>query len=425
MRASPVICERELLLRLGPPPLARRGLGPIALASRLCERSNRTRSRCSPRYRFIFLTIRIDSPERERFLQSFPGYNGEQSQDKSKSDPRHRDIITGYEELRDLPPLIPRYEKLNLPHDWYMPGKSAVASRFPRLFRLSDVKFKCERLKSNRKLNTRSPHVPDSIDAGKRKIGKRDHRKSHGVATFQEIAKFVADGWKSIDDETLAYCTEVARILKQRHRQLKKMGGLKAFAESRLAGRPKAVTSSAPVLPRVKSHADLAAAAPLPKIKDFVCSVPFVALSTDCSPVRESSSVAKDCFANGTVQKDLMMPKMEDFIWSAPPFEVSPDCSRGASGGASVSSVASDLFGSGDVQEDCFSGVAWAEGVPAPQRRFSSASLPGSHTRAEGVPALQRRFSTSCASLSSMDASMHSQVDISDLDIMGMWFKAR
>ena len=55
---------------------------------------------------------------------------------------------------------------------------------------------------------------------------KRDHKKSHGVATFQEIAKFVADGWKTIDKETLKYCTEVARVLKRRHGELKEMGGL-------------------------------------------------------------------------------------------------------------------------------------------------------------------------------------------------------
>ena len=45
------------------------------------------------------------------------------------------------------------------------------------------------------------------------------------MASFQEIARVVADGWKAIDDVTLDYCTAMAEILKKRHNELKKSGG--------------------------------------------------------------------------------------------------------------------------------------------------------------------------------------------------------
>ena len=65
---------------------------------------------------------------------------------------------------------------------------------------------------------------------GKRKVTKRHDRKSHGVASFQEITGVVANEWRSIDDATLEYCTTVAKILKQRHNEIKEMGSLGCFA---------------------------------------------------------------------------------------------------------------------------------------------------------------------------------------------------
>ena len=58
---------------------------------------------------------------------------------------------------------------------------------------------------------------------------KRRHKKSHGVASFQEIARVVAEGWKTIDRETLSFCTNLAAILKQRYNILKSSGGLESF----------------------------------------------------------------------------------------------------------------------------------------------------------------------------------------------------
>ena len=67
---------------------------------------------------------------------------------------------------------------------------------------------------------------------GKRKGTKRDHKKSHGLASFQEIARVVASGWKSIDDETLDYCTLVAELLKQRYKDWKDRKGVARFIAS-------------------------------------------------------------------------------------------------------------------------------------------------------------------------------------------------
>ena len=92
--------------------------------------------------------------------------------------------LTGYEYL-ELPPLPTRYQQLKLPHDWYMPGK--------------------------------------------KKNVKRSHTKTHGVASFGEIARTVGATWKVIDDATLSYVNEVAMILKKRHKQLAFMGGVGCF----------------------------------------------------------------------------------------------------------------------------------------------------------------------------------------------------
>ena len=39
-----------------------------------------------------------------------------------------------------------------------------------------------------------------------------EHRKSHGVASFSEVSKSIGTSWKTIDCETLAWCTEVERV---------------------------------------------------------------------------------------------------------------------------------------------------------------------------------------------------------------------
>jgi hypothetical protein len=108
--------------------------------------------------------------ERERMLQSNSSYKKKPSGDLSGKSTH------GYEDL-DLPDLPPQYASLDLSSDWFVPG---------------------------RRMNK-----------------KRVHKKTHGLASFQEIARVVADGWKNIDETTLDFCTVVAEILKQRHKEIK------------------------------------------------------------------------------------------------------------------------------------------------------------------------------------------------------------
>ena len=46
------------------------------------------------------------------------------------------------------------------------------------------------------------------------------------VTSFAELSLTVAANWKSADNETKKYCQEVARILKERHTELTKVGGI-------------------------------------------------------------------------------------------------------------------------------------------------------------------------------------------------------
>lgn len=69
-----------------------------------------------------------------------------------------------------LPPLPSRYRDLDIPRLWFLSSKG------------SDK--------------------------------KRSHRKSHGVASFTEIARIVAGNWKAIDHETMNFVTLVSDALK-------------------------------------------------------------------------------------------------------------------------------------------------------------------------------------------------------------------
>lgn len=146
-------------------------MGKAIIGDATTKKYDPCKSRPYNRYNIYYIL------ERERFLQSRPKYKSAVDKDTCCVD-----IITGYEHLGDLPPVPLCYANVRLSPDWYMPGK--------------------------------------------RKVKKRNHTKSHGVASFQEIARVVADGWKAIDDVTLDYCTAMAEILKKRHNELKKSGGL-------------------------------------------------------------------------------------------------------------------------------------------------------------------------------------------------------
>jgi len=138
---------------------------PAEVTSIPCVKKSRDPSDIKPYNRYNIYYIL----ERERFLQSNSNY-------KRQDVPSRSNFTTGYEGL-ELPGFPPRYTNLDMPHDWYMPGK--------------------------------------------RKIAKRDHKKSHGLASFKDIARFVADGYRNIDEITLEYVTTVAKISKQRYNEIK------------------------------------------------------------------------------------------------------------------------------------------------------------------------------------------------------------
>jgi len=85
---------------------------------------------------------------------------------------------TGYESI-DLPPLPLRYQHLKrrLPANWYIPGKN--------------------------------------------KLVKRKHSKTHGVASFVEMAKTFSANWKTVDPVTKEYVETIAGVLKKRHSEIK------------------------------------------------------------------------------------------------------------------------------------------------------------------------------------------------------------
>jgi hypothetical protein len=49
---------------------------------------------------------------------------------------------------------------------------------------------------------------------------------SMSMTSFTELAWTVATNWKSADKETKDYCLAVARILKERHTEMTKVGGM-------------------------------------------------------------------------------------------------------------------------------------------------------------------------------------------------------
>lgn len=80
----------------------------------------------------------------------------------------------GYENI-DIPPLPPRYHNQVMADNWYIP---------------------------------------------KVKNEKRVHRKTHGVASFKDLASIIAQNWKTVDSQTYDYVATVERILKKRQQEL-------------------------------------------------------------------------------------------------------------------------------------------------------------------------------------------------------------
>ena len=69
---------------------------------------------------------------------------------------------------------------------------------------------------------------------GKRKMIKRSHKKSHGLMSFSDIARHTAESWRTVDDETSAFVTEVARLIMARFKEIEAaLGG--ALSKSQIS----------------------------------------------------------------------------------------------------------------------------------------------------------------------------------------------
>mmetsp|Transcript_35325 Transcript_35325/g.59978 ORF Transcript_35325/g.59978 Transcript_35325/m.59978 type:complete len:290 (+) Transcript_35325:1-870(+) len=202
--------------------------------------------------------------ERERFLQSKPNYKANANNPDTASDASSSNIITGYENL-DLPDLPQRYAHLNLAFDWYMPGK--------------------------------------------RKAIKRDHKKSHGLASFQEIARLVADGYRVIDDETLKYVTTVAAILKQRHEELKKMKDMERLAE---------MESSLNFSSYTNRHETRTHCYPWDSCRDWSCHE-WVCRDWVCGPPGDREGSRKKYHTREPCRDSSFSPKISDLIVNSQP----------------------------------------------------------------------------------------------------------
>lgn len=115
--------------------------------------------------------------ERELLLQSNNAGSASASS-LSSSKNNGNGVRIPNEDYTDLtiPPLPSRYASLTLPPHWYVHGERQ----------------------------------------------KRQHKKSHGVVSFREMAALIANYWKSVDGETLAFLEAVSKVLKQRQEEIRK-----------------------------------------------------------------------------------------------------------------------------------------------------------------------------------------------------------
>lgn len=106
--------------------------------------------------------------ERENLILSKGGLGKWSSPSDTSSTPKQQttELPNGYKNL-DIPPLPPRFGHLKPPAGWYISGKTSK---------------------------------------------KRVHRKTHGVASFRELAQSIAKSWKNVDSVTLAWCSAVEKV---------------------------------------------------------------------------------------------------------------------------------------------------------------------------------------------------------------------
>ena len=91
----------------------------------------------------------------------------------ARTESDEKDVSASHSMIATIAATVPpRYRNVVMPHNWYLPK-------------------------------------PNSH--------KRLHQKTHGAVSFQELAKTIAENWKTIDDATLEYVSIIAQMLKKMH----------------------------------------------------------------------------------------------------------------------------------------------------------------------------------------------------------------
>ncbi|EED89616.1 predicted protein [Thalassiosira pseudonana CCMP1335] len=128
-------------------------------------------------------------------------------------DPTRTPTILKYTSISSkLPPLPPRYSKLQLPDDWYVHGKNK----------------------------------------------KRAHKKSHGIATFSEITTTVAENWKAADEKTVQFVKSVADLIMKRRDELRYEEANRAY-DDKISGVARGDSSSPGVNEAAGTNANVGA----------------------------------------------------------------------------------------------------------------------------------------------------------------------
>ena len=202
------------------------------------------------------------------------------------------------------------------------------------------------------------------------------------------MARVVADGWRAIDDVTLAYCTSAAKIMKQRHDELKKIRRLECVNttgvtnyDALVAPLSKKKKPAALLKPVFKPHPRQTASWTLPSInnKPEALLEPRSCQSASWKP---SSTMAMTDFV-------ISPPTTNPAVVSV--FVVVPPTSNAA------------VFNKRDEGSDA---------------RFDNL------LSKKDNPLIPELFMCALDTVS-VDNSVHSEVDISDQDIMAMWHSAQ
>jgi hypothetical protein len=133
------------------------------------------------------------------------------SSSESESNEQHKSYdLDGYESLV-LPDLPPRYQHMQLPMGWFVPGKNS----------------KRKHSKSHRNGKLDVYWYLDFIITFILSLLNMHHLTGlhfTAVTPYAELAQIVVANWKIIDKETKEYCMIVSNLIQERHSRLNKQG---------------------------------------------------------------------------------------------------------------------------------------------------------------------------------------------------------